>query len=494
MKKISFWLIFVFVSIVLIYKCFSFIDPDLGWHLVGGRIMLTSGIPKTDPFSYTMPSYPYINHEWLSDITLSLISNTLGIYGTSIIFGLLTAFLLCINTQDRGTLGKIIFLISTSSILPFVSLAPRIFSWFFFSLLIFIVFNQKNWKKFWYLVPLIILVWTNFHGSFPLGIFTLLVAVVFRSFKSRKLVFKESFALILSVLFTFINPYGSKIWQFVFSTVIDPKMNSRILEWQPFYKTVTPISLLLIFLFTLAIVIIYRYWQKFPKEYLVFVIFLFVISMSASRHIPFFVVTTSFLLNQAYSFFWIDIKKIKEGQNRFLKVLTKTLISVFIFLVLEVLYISYYNYFYFRESAFYPVGAINYLRTHIPNGEIFSNYNLGGYITWRLPEKKVFVNGAMTVWNRVEAPKNESNNALNDYYSVLENKADYKPIFEKYNIKTVLLPLSQTKDPLSLMMKQILPSLSLSNTDISMIKFSEKLILDGWHPSYWDQTSIILQK
>src|SRR4051794_34084904 len=43
------------------------LDPDLGWHLRTGQLILAShAIPRTDPFSFTRAGAPWVEQEWLS--------------------------------------------------------------------------------------------------------------------------------------------------------------------------------------------------------------------------------------------------------------------------------------------------------------------------------------------------------------------------------------------------------------------------------------------
>src|SRR3990172_11624222 len=62
----------VFV-IVFWIRGIMLLDPDFGWHLRMVELILQNGISKTDPFSYTMPSYPFVDHEWLTNVVMSKI-------------------------------------------------------------------------------------------------------------------------------------------------------------------------------------------------------------------------------------------------------------------------------------------------------------------------------------------------------------------------------------------------------------------------------------
>ena len=49
------------------------LDPDFGWHLRAGQYFLSNGVPASDIFTYTASSFPWVDHEWLSDIFVALV-------------------------------------------------------------------------------------------------------------------------------------------------------------------------------------------------------------------------------------------------------------------------------------------------------------------------------------------------------------------------------------------------------------------------------------
>ena len=63
--------VLVFVPVLLL--CIVRLDPDFGWHLQAGNYIREHGIPSHDVFSYTAADFRWINHEWGSDVLLSLI-------------------------------------------------------------------------------------------------------------------------------------------------------------------------------------------------------------------------------------------------------------------------------------------------------------------------------------------------------------------------------------------------------------------------------------
>ena len=66
-------------------------------------------------------------------------------------------------------------------------------------------------------------------------------------------------------------------------------------------------------------------------------------------------------------------------------------------------------------------------------GEGFSEYGWGGYLIWKMPEKKVFVDGRMPSWRWDPADKTQSSWAFKDYRKIME-KADFEDFFNAFAV------------------------------------------------------------
>ena len=63
-------------------------DGDTWLHVVTGQwIMAHGAVPRTDPFSHSMPGAPWTAHEWLSEILLSLAFRIGGWNGVVLLTG-----------------------------------------------------------------------------------------------------------------------------------------------------------------------------------------------------------------------------------------------------------------------------------------------------------------------------------------------------------------------------------------------------------------------
>jgi hypothetical protein len=142
------------------------LESDLGWHIRMGQIILKSGIPATDPLSYTMPHFPFVDHEWLTNVFLACMYPHIGILGLGAMFALLAIATLLLQFHGKNkTFFLIPYMLTASILYTFMGIRTQIVTWFFFSLLLRIVLTDTMWNKFRMYIPIIILLWTNLHGE-----------------------------------------------------------------------------------------------------------------------------------------------------------------------------------------------------------------------------------------------------------------------------------------------------------------------------------------
>ena len=188
-----------------------------------------------------------------------------------------------------------------------------------------------------------------------------------------------------------------------------------------------------------------------------------------------------------------EIKKIKFAKSRFKKALKIAWIGSLLILVFQFIFSIRAAHF-ISEDKFYPRQAILYLREHVPEGEIFSKYGWGGYLIWRFPEKKVFIDGRMPSWRWNKNLPEESPAAFDEYNGLLEGKLDHKTVFDKYSVNTVLWPQNRETNNLGLWSEKFenyLVRLGVKKPEFNFIKSLEG---EGWGKVYEDDISAIYQR
>src|SRR3954452_7510426 len=81
-------LLLAFVGLVILLAP---TDPDVWWHLRNGQLILDSGVPHSDVFSFTAYGRIWIVHEWLAEVVMYVVKSALGYGVLSLLFGVFQA-------------------------------------------------------------------------------------------------------------------------------------------------------------------------------------------------------------------------------------------------------------------------------------------------------------------------------------------------------------------------------------------------------------------
>ena len=503
------YLLIIFV--IFLIRGGVFLDPDFGWHLKMGELITESGIPSNDPFSYTMKSFPFIDHEWLSNLIIYPTYKVVGYAGLAVVLtivGLVTMVILAMTSSKSVNVKKVIFeelliknidgkplgpnffvLLSLAVVLPFFGVRAQVMSWFLLSILAFIIFREGVWAKARFIVPIIVLGWSNLHGSFAISVGVVASFIFIRSLRTKKIDFTDLFIFLLSLLATVINPYGIRLWYEVWMQASDGTLRWNIIEWMPsiFMLDIAYVSLLAFSTF-----LIFKYRKKFRAEYLFIYLAFLIQALFSRRHVPLWVVISYPMTIKILYFFYDEIKNIKGAIIKFQQIYRYTwFLALLIFIVQS--FMSLKSAFSLKEEAFYPKEAITFLRENSTSGEVFSEYAWGGYLIWKLPETKVFIDGRMPSWRWKDNPSGESSSAFEEYAGIVDGKKDYKGSFDKYKINTVLWPKEQRGELLDVLAKKVNALLTKREKE-EVFDLLQELEKDGWQLMYEDRVAVIYQK
>lgn len=462
----------------------SNIDPDFGWHVRIGEIMLKSGVPKSDPFSYTMPSFPWVDHGRLSDVLVSWLLPKIGLTGLAIMFALVVLSALWAAIPFKKLIfGVVPLLLGLGVIVTRAGIRPQVEDWLFFSILVRLVYEDKWWEKWKWGVPILFMFWANLHGGFTVGLMVLLIRV----WGAKKI---DWGVWLLSILATGLNPYGFRLWWEIWLTVSDAGLRTTIVEWQPFYAKAE----LGIWLFTaLLMALVKLFAGQIDRKKMVLAGLFLLAGMSSLRNMPFYFLAGLPLVTEMMEILYktVNKEKIMWGRaKRFYVILIGICLILFGVEVIVPTIKSMRN-----KSILYPDKAVEYLNNNpIGGGQLFSDYGWGGYLIWKLPGQKVFVDGRMPSW-RFKAPVGESDNAFADYKKIVA-QGKYRDLFAKYNIRTVLWAKGG-----SILAKEKpffdVNNIGWLNNWFEQIKkqndkdFISELIGDGWRVIYEDEVAVI---
>lgn len=489
--------IFLLILVVFFFRGFIYLDPDFGYRLRTGAIILSQGFPRSDPYSYTMSSFPYVEHAWLVAVSWALSFPFIGKTGLTALGVLVALGALVISAsravrggdykKDIWFLGLVPFVLSVAVFLSFFGIRAQVMSWLMMAVLLAVILNSSLWQKVRYAAPIFFLFWANLHGSFIAGLLVLVFVVLAKAIRTKNINAKDLLVVALSIAATFINPYGIGAYREALSSASDLSLRLNIAEWMP---AIFLFDLAFISFVSLSVLLVYRYRKKFPIEEVGLYLIFFLQALLSIRNIPLWILIAMPMTINALTFFYEEVKDIKQAIPRLKKIYLYAWIGSLVILGSQATF-SLKNANALSINSFYPQDAVVYLRGNLPKGEIFSEYGWGGYLIWKLPEKKVFIDGRMPSWRWDSYPENESGRAFDEYSEILKGERDYKQSFEKYSVDTVLWPRKEPTSAIGRITKKLEDIFSQDTEKFNLLEQIEK---DGWEKVYEDEVSAIFKK
>ena len=244
-----------------------FNDGDVSWHIATGQWILAHGqIPRTDPFSFTWAGKPWVPIEWFAETIMASAYRFAGYSGIS---ALATAALIALHAvivsnatrfvRPLSALGAIVAM--DVVLIPMMLARPHLLAW---ALLAFWTVLMVHARKKDGVPPLaaalLMVVWTNLHGSFVIGLVVAaalgLEALLASSDRSRALRQWGLFG-VACLIAVFVNANGLE-------GVLHPlkianlSMLPLVDEWKPSNPAVTP------FFFVVLAGVLALIWVKRP--------------------------------------------------------------------------------------------------------------------------------------------------------------------------------------------------------------------------------------
>jgi hypothetical protein len=412
---------------ILLMLIFSFIilygngagilqDPDMGWHIAAGDLIRSLGhIPMQDSWSFLSSEQVWYNLSWLWDIVLSVVHEKTGLEGFFVFANFLPALLvalLLLSISSRGEIGinALIFtgLITTYCLLEFATGRPQVIAMMLALAFHHILHHSRSnpETKQLYLLPVLMALWANIHGSFIAGFIVLgaygLEAIYhiikLRSSGAQPAALNEPsrFAPTINIgidqkkwlqrmaivgvacIFALLaNPYGVNVVDGVLRT-LDSVITAYIFEWQPFVFG----SFMGTSLWLLVFVLFANFRNdNIPLADKILAILWFVAMLFSARNIGFLAVLAAPFL--AFNF---PADNIKDSNTRKIStwINNKKYSPALVFLILVILFGSYKLLpvlgadHYIEDTAQSPLPAMNYVMKHYAGKRMLNDWNYGG--------------------------------------------------------------------------------------------------------------------
>lgn len=445
------------VGIVFVHARNFIVDPDLWWHIkVGETILSTHHWPTTDPYSFTVTGQPWLAYEWLGEVLLGAVNRIGGVPALDVLLMVLgSAIMLALyalmtvrsrNSKAAFVGATVLFLLASVSF----SLRPQMLGYLFLILTLLALerFRQGKSQAVW-LLPVIMLLWVNTHGSWIIGMGAIFVywmsglwefeigalqATPWTERERRTI----SFAFLLCMAVLPITPYGSRIaaspFEFAFSL---PLNVTSISEWQSMPFSLPIGKLFLALVIGLVVIQVVRQFGWRLEE---LALYLFG-TMMACLHVRFLLLFVPFFAPVLASMLarWVpryDARKDKFALN----------IAMMLGICIGMIhYFPSRAKLYENVSKTFPVGAIEYMQAHSVPSPMFNDYGFGGFLILSDgPGRKVFIDGRADVYER--------GGVLADYLHIARLKPGALAMLRNYGIQSCLL---QRDEPLSTVLSSL---------------------------------------
>jgi hypothetical protein len=269
-----------------------------------------------------------------------------------------------------------------------------------------------------YLLPFVMLAWSNIHGAYILGDIIILIYSGSWFFnlivRKRKTALATPAILLISVVVSFVNPTGISGFIEMIRFFSEAKPNYITEYFSPLfilrnYGQYNPSFWICILAY---IAIIPACFRKIEIHHALLMLFIIILTLGAYRHTPY-----ALIIMPMVAAYFAGINK------KFLTV--ATVAGAIVFIVNAPLS----NAFQFKTDNFFPENSSKILKETKPDGRIFNHMSWGGYLMVKNPEYPVFIDG------RALSDK------LISRYILAFNGQRWQDIFAYYGINTVLVPI-----------------------------------------------------
>ena len=471
-------LIAIFLGALLLGPRMLSLDSDLGRHLtLGGFMLETRTIPTTDILSFTRDGEPRPPYEWLTQVLFASANSLLGLDGVMLLCaGIIAAgFVILYNDAARRsrmplTALLIVILAAGASSLHWLP-RPHVMTFLFLAIWLERLerVHRGESVSLWQF-PLLMLVWANAHGGFIFGMLAWLAYAA--GWGWEKLRGKSNWqegkqwATIgaFSLIASFLTPSGWGNWQAVLSNN-SPYILNRTVETMPadFSSAGTwPFALLI----GMGIIIILATRRTQSASHIFLLGGFALLGLLMARNIPLFAIASAPILSEGLGTLlgrvprWKQIEaNIAALESPLRGAVWPIIVSVGIAVFLGSRYQVQKEALTRFDARVFPVAAADWLVQNPQSGNMFNDFNWGGYLLYRLwPDEKVFLDSQTDFYGEA---------LVQEYETAWTAAEGWDAVLDAYAVDWAILPVAA---PLTTRLQET-----------------------GWTVLYEDKTAIILR-
>jgi hypothetical protein len=214
---------------------------DLAYHVrTGLQILATRGVPRVDTYSFGASGSPWFDQQWLSQVLFAGAwkaggwATVIALRALMVSVGMGTLYLACRWLGARVRTSVFLSVGGFLLALPNLSARPQIFAVPLFSATLWLLASRRTHPRRLWLVPPLVVIWSNVHGSFPLALLIVGLALAAdlldRDLRSAG---RTALTLVGVALATAVTPFGPTVWTYVWDLLRNPQIRKGVSEWEP---------------------------------------------------------------------------------------------------------------------------------------------------------------------------------------------------------------------------------------------------------------------
>jgi hypothetical protein len=427
-------------------------DPGLGWHLRTPDVVFSGGWPIADPFSGPDHGHTWLANQWLGDVLFWAGWKAAGMNGVTAVtlaglllaYRLLYGFLRADGVPWPAAAGWTL-LAALASYYAWVA-RPNLVTILAVTVLarVLTLFHEGRWparRLLW--LPLLFVVWVNSHGGFVAGLAMIVVgaAVEFalslghpeepaRAAAGGRLRVLAATGVGCG-LATMVNPYGWRIYPWVFSLLGDPYFMNMNEEWlSPDFHLPGAMRFELLMALVPALFAVSRYRPNLIL--LALALFWFHFALQGRRYVPLWVmVTTPLAARAALQIDWVNARFAKSDLREMLQARAGGWLG-FAIMLAGLAGWAVCGRSLVHDPAGAAPGLNELLRQRQPGEVVLHSPNFGGYLTlngW--PDVEVWIDDRNEVHGR---------DGYEGYFALEQTQSGWEAALAKYDPKLLALP------------------------------------------------------
>lgn len=213
---------------------------DLAYQLRGGaQILDGGGIPAVDTWTFTAAGLPWFDQQWGAQVVLGGVYRAAGWTGLILLRAGLVALTFAslfeigrrhaIGLRWASWLTLAAFVVSA----PALALRPQLGGMALFAVILLLVADRRAHPRRLWAVPVLVAIWANVHGSFPLGPLVLAIAWLHDVHDRVERPHRTLVVSIVSAVAACMTPFGPLVWAYAVGLSVNPAVTARTTEWLP---------------------------------------------------------------------------------------------------------------------------------------------------------------------------------------------------------------------------------------------------------------------